>query len=280
MEFFPPKTEATARDLLLCAEEISLRVKPDFVAITDGAGGSTRELTFLYSQLLRSRFGWTIVPHLTCLGRDPEELMAIAESYARMGVRSIMVLRGDKRPDEDAPSGSLKHAYELVSLIRRELPDMCVGVAGYPEKHPEAPTLEEDIRRLKEKVDCGASWITTQLFFKPELYESFLSKCRQSGIRIPIIPGLLPALSLEQAQRFCQISRATMPDHLTELMKQTSSARQWEAGVEYLLSIIPAVLKAGAPGMHLYILNRSRSLIRLLDKLSETGKFKTPKNFW
>jgi methylenetetrahydrofolate reductase (NADPH) len=284
LEFFPPKTPEHAEELLKSAGIISTHLRPDFVSITDGAGGSTRELTYLYSQLLKERFGWTLVPHLTCLGRTRDELLAIAESYLRLGIRNVMCLRGDapksklrdKTNTLQAPAptlAELPHAADLVALLKKEFSDLCVGVAGYPEKHPEASTLEEDILHLKEKVDRGATWITTQMFFNPEVYGSFVRKCRQSGISQAIIPGLLPVQSLGQTKRFCAMSAADMPRELTEHLQKTPEERQWETGVEWTLKTIGRLREQKVPGIHLYILNKSKSLLKIALQMSEKDSF-------
>ncbi len=275
LEFFPPKNEAAAADLLANAEAIATHVHPDFVSITYGAGGSTRQNTFLYGQLLRERFDWTVMPHLTCVGHTREELLAIAESYARIGIRSLMALRGDAPKTSTAASPSaLCHASDLVALLHKELPEFCLGVAGYPEKHPEAPTLEADIAHLKTKLDSGAHFITTQMFFDVERYPQFMGKCRAAGITCPILPGLLPILSLKQARNFCAFCQTTLPKELERQLKQTAEADQWEVGVDWALGQIEGLLKIGAPGVHLYILNRSQSLLRLLEGLRQRRLFR------
>jgi methylenetetrahydrofolate reductase (NADPH) len=277
LEFFPPKNEAMASDLLSNAEQIASHVLPDFFSITYGAGGGTRDLTYLYAQILRERFGWTAMPHLTCVGHTRDELLAIAESYKRLGIRNLLALRGDppKGAKDFVPvKDGLAHAGDLVKLIKDELPEFCLGVAGYPEKHPEAMSIDIDITHLKNKVDAGASFVTTQLFFETSAYENFVEKSRAANIRVPIIPGLLPVLSLDQAKKFCGFCGATLPEELIERLAFEPIEKQWEVGVDWTVDMIEELLAAGAPGIHLYILNRSASTLQLLEKLRERGIFK------
>jgi methylenetetrahydrofolate reductase (NADPH) len=283
LEFFPPKTEAAAEELLINAEAIATHLRPDFVSITCGAGGSARELTYAYSQILKQRFGWTIVPHLTCAGQTRDSLLGTAESYARMGVKSLMALRGDPpsprlrrtlTSEGTAWGGEFQHADQLVALLKQEYPDLCLGVAGYPEKHPEAPTIDEDLAHLKHKVSRGASFVTTQLFFEASVYKNFMDRCRGADIRAPIIPGLLPAVSLEQVQKFCRLTRATLPQKLLGELQSTAPEDQWKIGVEWTHNLIKELLALGAPGIHLYILNRSRSVLQLAQRLNKERIFR------
>ena len=272
-----------AADLLQNAESIATHALPDFVSITYGAGGSTSRLTYLYTQILRERFGWVVMPHLTCVGHTRDELLAIAESYHRIGVRSIMALRGDmpKQPhtETDAASTSgareartsdfCEHASDLVRLLKSELPEICLGVAGYPEKHPQAPDIETDIAYLKEKMDAGGNFVTTQLFYDTSVYAQFVEKCRAAGIRAPILPGLMPVLGLEQAKKFCSFCGATLPEELVRRLNAVSTDDQWKVGVDWTLEQAEELIQADAPGIHLYILNRDKSALSLIRKLRE-----------
>ncbi|MGA1130351.1 MAG: methylenetetrahydrofolate reductase [Chthoniobacterales bacterium] len=203
VEFFPPKNEEGGRQLLRTAEALK-PYRPDFVSITYGAGGTTRERTFKYARILREEFGWLVMPHLTCVGSTRGELLDIVAGYHADGIRNIMALRGDppKGQTEFVPSpDGLRYASDLIALIRENFPDMCLGAGAYPEKHPEASSMEDDLKHLKIKTQAGASFLTTQLFFDNEHYFRFLGQCREHGIGLPVVPGLLPALSLAQVQR-------------------------------------------------------------------------------
>lgn len=267
LEFFPPKDDAGVEVLRGAATSLK-RMNPDFVSVTYGAGGTTRDRTAQVSALLKNEFGFTVMPHLTCVGHSRSELSDIADRIHAGGFRNIMTLRGDP------PKGStefkvaqdgLRNANELVSLLKERHGDFCLGVAGYPEKHPEAPSLDTDLTHLKRKVDAGAAFITTQLFFDNSLYYRFVEKCRAAGITIPIVPGLMPVLSLKQIQRFTQMCGASLPKQLiTRLEVAAEDSDVVETiGIDWALTQIRGLLANGAPGYHLYILNRAKGALAL-----------------
>lgn len=267
LEFFPPKDEAGVEALRQTAAMLK-RMQPDFVSVTYGAGGTTRDRTAQVSALLKAEFGLTVMPHLTCVGHSRTELAALADRIHAEGFRNIMTLRGD--PPKGATQfqvavDGLRHASELVALLKARHPDFCLGVAGYPEKHPEASNLETDLTHLRRKVDEGASFITTQLFFDNTVYYRFVEKCRAAGITVPIVPGIMPVLSLKQIQRFTQMCGATLPGQLaTRLEVAADNAEVVEMmGIDWALSQIRGLLANGAPGYHLYILNRARGALAL-----------------
>lgn len=271
VEFFPPKNEEGGAQLLRTAEALQ-PYKPDFVSITYGAGGTTRERTFKYAKTLREEFGWLVMPHLTCVGSTRSELLDIVAGYHADGIRNIMALRGDPPKGETefvpCPDG-LRYASDLIALIRGKFPDICLGGGAYPEKHPEAASPEEDLRHLKIKVDAGADFLTTQLFFDNEHYFRFVDACRGRGINVPIVPGLLPALSLSQIKRFGPMCGSSLPTALVEQLQVVEdNPRAAEAvGVTWAYHQIHELLRHGAPGVHLYILNRSASAITLARSL-------------
>lgn len=264
-EFFPPRDEAGMATLKKAAEALKA-AQPDFVTVTYGAGGSTRRRTMEVCDLLREMGFSPVMPHLTCVGSSRNELTDIINDIYRRGYRNIMALRGDPPKGETAfrahPDGLL-HASDLIRLIRHQHPDICCGAAGYPETHPEAESPEADIRHLKEKLDAGASFVTTQLFFDNRLYFSFVERCRAAGIEQPIIPGLLPAMSLDQARRMCERCKATLPAELARRMAEAGSAgpQAEEVGILWAVQQIEELLRYGAPGIHLYVLNRSKAAL-------------------
>jgi len=273
LEFFPPKDDTGVEALKQTAQALS-KLNPDFVSVTYGAGGSTRERTAQVSNLLRKEFNFTVMPHLTCVGHTKDELNTIADKIYSDGFRNIMALRGDP------PKGStqfvqskdgLRYGSELVALLKSRHPDFCLGVGGYPEKHPEAQSLDSDITHLKIKVDAGASFITTQLFYDNSVYFKFVERCRKAGITIPIVPGILPVLSLKQVTRFTALCGAHLPSKLVnELTLAGEDADAQESiGTAWALSQIKDLLKQGAPGYHLYIMNRSKTALSLVDGLSK-----------
>lgn len=278
VEFFPPKSEDTAQQLLRTAKDIQA-YNPDFVSITYGAGGSTRSRTLNYARKLHEDYGYTVMPHLTCVGHSREELKQTIAEFKSVGLKQIMALRGDPPKGETNftphPDG-LKYANELVQLIREVYPECDLGVAGYPEKHPEASSLEIDLLNLKRKVDAGATFVTTQLFFDNNAYFEFVDNCRRAGITVPILPGLMSVTSYKQALRFCDMCGTSIPAALNEqLIAAGDDKAAVEAiGIEWSYQQAHELLKRGAPGIHLYILNRSSPAIALMEKIRGVGFYK------
>jgi methylenetetrahydrofolate reductase (NADPH) len=209
------------------------------------------------------------MPHLTCVGHSREDLAGVADRIHAAGFRNVMALRGDP-PKGDlhfqpAPDG-LRYASELVHLLKARHADLCLGVAGYPEKHPEAPSFEADLANLKHKVEAGAAFITTQMFFDNEVYFRFVQRCREAGISVPVIPGIMPVLSLKQVRRF----GASLPPELAALLEAAGDNNlQTELiGVDWALRQIRELLARGAPGYHLYIMNRAHSALALAEALA------------
>lgn len=267
IEFFPPKDDAGVEALRKTAGALKA-IAPDFVSVTYGAGGSTRERTAQVSALLRAEFGFTVMPHLTCVGHSRDELTAVADRIHAEGFRNIMALRGDPPKGAaafTASTGGLRYANELVALLKERHPDFCLGVGGYPERHPEAASEAADLENLKRKVDAGAAFITTQLFFDNGAYYRFVDRCRHAGIEVPIVPGIMPVLSLKQIQRFTQMCGASLPPVLIRRLEAAGDVPEiLEAvGIDWALAQIRDLLARGAPGYHLYILNRAKSGLAL-----------------
>lgn len=267
LEFFPPKDEAGVEALRATAQALR-GMRPDFVSVTYGAGGTTRDRTAQVSAMLRAEFGFTVMPHLTCVGHSKTELAALADRIHEGGFRNIMTLRGDPpkgAAEFQAATDGLRHASELATLLKSRHPDFCLGVAGYPEKHPEAPSLEADLNHLRRKVDAGAAFVTTQLFFDNAVYYRFVEKCRSAGITVPIVPGIMPVLSLKQIQRFTQMCGATLPAQLIKRLEAAAeNAEVMETiGIDWALHQIRGLIANGAAGYHLYILNRAKGALSL-----------------
>jgi methylenetetrahydrofolate reductase (NADPH) len=267
LEFFPPKDDTGVQALRATAMALK-RMNPDFVSVTYGAGGSTRDRTAQVSAMLKNDFGFTVMPHLTCVGHSRGELGDIADRIHAGGFRNIMTLRGDppKGATEFKVAGDgLRNANELVALLKDRQPEFCLGVAGYPEKHPEAPSLDVDLTNLKRKVDAGAAFVTTQLFFDNTVYYRFVERCRAAGIDVPIVPGIMPVQSLKQIQRFTHMCGATLPKQLiTRLEVAAEETDVVETiGIDWALTQIRGLLANGAPGYHLYILNRAKAALAL-----------------
>ncbi len=269
VEFFPPKDDAAGKRMLATAAEIE-PYNPDFVSITYGAGGGTRQTTMHYAKLLKEEHGFEVMPHLTCVGHTQDELLSILEDFANAGFCNVMALRGDPPKGEtrfQAMEGGFSYASDLVALIRENFPAFGIGVGGYPEKHPEASDYAADLQNLKTKVDAGADFITTQLFFDNQAFFKFVKDCLHVGISVPVLPGLLPVLSLGQVQRFCAMCDAAFPAELEQALNQSEECGQATVGADWALGQVKELLEGGSPGFHLYALNKSQSTLRILDGL-------------
>ena len=265
VEFFPPKTEEGARQILRTAKKLQA-LSPDYASITYGAGGSTRERTLEYGELLRDIFEFEMMPHLTCFGHSKDEIASILQRFASSGFKNVMALRGDPPKGETTfvphPNG-FKHANELIEFIRKNYPDFGIGCAGYPEKHPEADSLEKDIENLKRKVDAGADFIVTQMFYENSHFYKFVEKCRSVGIDKPVIAGLLPALSLKQLMNFKNMCATEIPTSLIEKLSNAPESDGAKIGLEWAQKQIEDLTAQNVAGIHLYILNRAESALSL-----------------
>ncbi len=267
LEFFPPKDDAGVESLRATATALR-RMNPDFVSVTYGAGGTTRDRTAQVSALLKTDLGFTVMPHLTCVGHTRAELADVADRIHAGGFRNIMTLRGDPPKGETTFTpfkDGLRYASDLVALLKSRHADFCLGVGGYPEKHPESPNAAVDLDHLKRKVDAGAAFITTQLFFDNAIFYRFVEKCRAAGITVPIVPGIMPVLSLKQIKRFTDMCGTHLPPALeTRLEVAAENPDVVEIiGVDWALDQIRGLLANGAPGYHLYILNRAKAALAL-----------------
>ncbi len=262
-EFFPPKTEAGDRALLATLAELR-PLRPDFVSVTYGAGGSTRDRTVELVSYIRRDLGIEAMAHLTCVGASRQELGAVLDRLEAAGVENVIALRGDPPVGDDAfrphPQG-LTFATELVALIRSQRRPFCVAAACYPEKHVEAVSFDADLSHLREKVDAGVDFLITQLFFDNGVYFDFVRKAREAGITVPIVAGIMPITNLSQIERFTQRCGATIPKALhARLEPHREDPDRVEAlSVEATIAQCRELIDAGVPGVHFYTLNRSRA---------------------
>lgn len=267
-EVFPPKSDKGIQTLMECVEELC-KFDPGFISCTYGAGGATRDQTLEIVSNIRNRFGVSTTAHFTCVGSTIEQIRDWLTRAQNMGVENIMALRGDPPKGETqfrAVEGGLRYANELVALIRSEFPDFGIGVAGYPETHQEATCLKTDLENLKRKVDAGADAVFTQLFYCNEDFFRFRDDCEKLKIDVPIIPGLLPVLNLQQVQRITTLCKAKLPPTLVEKLQQHSedSEAQIDIGVEHATQQSEELLQAGVPGIHFYVLNKYEPATRVL----------------
>lgn len=270
-ELFPPKKAELLPGLLKTVEELQ-RFKPDFFTCTYGAGGATRSGTLGLLETLKKNYNLKVASHLTCVGSTMDQLRSYLNDARAIGVDYIVALRGDPpkgQTEFQQTEGGLRYANELVAMLRREYPDFGILVAGYPEVHQEAPSAEVDLENLKRKVDTGADVIVTQLFYNNEDFYRFRDRCEAAGIRIPIVPGILPVISLASIQRIASLCKAALPmDFVDELSKSDQEDWQFKVGTEFATKQVADLLKSDIPGIHFYVLNSSRATSKVLDSVS------------
>lgn len=278
-EYFPPQTEAGLQNLYARIERMAL-LEPAFVDLTWGAGGSTSDRTLEISANLQKYFGLDVLMHLTCTNISVEELDEVLDRARDAGLRNILALRGDPprgTNEWERAEGGFRYGYELVEHIRNRFGDeFCVGVAGYPEGHPEAESKDACTGYLKHKVDCGADFVITQMFFDVGEYLEFLDRCAEHGIDCPIIPGLLPIQSYDRFRKFAKFTGVKVPDAVEEALepiKQDDAAVK-DYGVELCVEMVQELLEAGVPGFHFYTLNLQSSVTRILQGLELTNGFR------
>lgn len=271
IEIFPPKTPEGDESLRQTLRELS-PFCPAFVSCTYGAGGSTSKRTVEWCQEIQNACKVPATAHFTCVGSTRDELIEWLRFAWAAGVRNIMALRGDApvgQTEFKAVAGGLKHANELVQLIREHFPEMGIGVAGYPEKHPEAPNFDLDLQNLIRKVKAGADAVFTQLFFDNANFLRFRDLLDREGLNVPVIPGIMPITEFARIQRITALCGAVIPRELAarlEAVKDDKSA-QYEIGVEYATTQCQELIQHGVPGIHLYCLNKSHACTRILQAL-------------
>jgi methylenetetrahydrofolate reductase (NADPH) len=286
VEFFPPKTEE-GRETLFETVEVLRQLGPSFFSVTYGAGGATREGTVEITRAIRDEYGVEAMAHLSCVGETTEALREIVDQIAAAGIENILALRGDPprgQPDFVQPEGGLGSAAELTQMISETHPEISIGGACFPEVHPEAASLEADIAYLKTKVENGASFLITQLFYENRSYFDFVPAARAAGIDVPIIPGIMPMTRYQQIARIAELCEARIPERLSEAMEAADGDERAEfgLGVAYAAQQCAELLRAGAPGIHFYALNRwpaTRAILAALQALKpweETGPAEEP----
>jgi methylenetetrahydrofolate reductase (NADPH) len=269
-ELFPPKTEKGEASLYKHVEKL-MKFSPDFITCTYGAGGSTQGKTLAIIEKVKQDFNVPVASHLTLVGSTADDLRVYLEKAKSQSVDYIVALRGDPPQGETEftqTDGGYRYANELVELINQEFNDFGVLVAGYPEKHVEAESLNVDIENLKRKVDAGADAIVTQLFYDNDDFFRFRDLCVAAGINTPIVPGLLPVTSLKQIKRITSLCGAKLPQKFVDdLAADESSEAQFEVGVEQAITQTEDLIRQGVAGLHYYVLNRSNATARILEAI-------------
>ena len=267
-ELFPPKTTAGENNLYQHVEKL-MKFSPDFVTCTYGAGGSTQGKTLEIIDRVKKQFGVPVASHLTLVGSTVDDLRAYLQSAKDQSVDYIVALRGDPPQGETKfrqTEGGYRYANELVELIDAEFKEFGVLVAGYPEKHREAASMDADLDNLKRKVDAGADVVVTQLFYENADFFRFRDQCEKLGINIPIVPGLLPVTSLKQIKRITSMCAAKLPEQFVrDLESAPSEAAQFEIGVGHAIQQTSELIREGVAGLHFYVLNRSNATSKVLE---------------
>ena len=258
-EVFPPKTDASFEEVLRATEEIAA-LKPSFISVTYGAGGAGGKYTMEIARRLQNADGVETLAHLTCVGAGQEEVRAYLQAMKDAGIHNIMALRGDLpagMTPEQMSGKSYPHASDLIREIRA-MGDFCIGAACYPEVHPESAVQAEDLRFLKEKVDAGADFLTTQMFFDNNLLYNFLYKLREAGVTVPVVPGIMPITRANQVERALKLSGSFMPRRFISLVDKfgTSPDAMKRAGIIYACDQIIDLYANGIRHVHVYTMNK------------------------
>lgn len=271
-EYFPPKTEHGVYNLYERFERM-LALEPCFIDITWGAGGSTADSSFEIAKNAQQFFGVDVMMHLTCTNSDKEKIRDVLRRVKEAGIDNIMALRGDPPEGESTwkhTDHNLKYGSDLVKLINEEYPgDFCIGVGGYPEGHLESESLDSCIDKLKIKVDSGADFIVTQLFYDMEKFKRFVDKCRSAGIEIPIVPGVLPIHNYERFTKFTKFLKIKVPDEISRKLEELKhdDSDIIDYGIELGMNMSEELVKFGSPGIHFYTLNLETSVTKIIDGL-------------
>lgn len=270
-ELFPPRSAKAAEKLEKAVDEL-VALKPDFVSVTFGAGGSTREGSRQLIEKLKNKEGQEVIAYFAGYGLGPDDITSVLDSYQTLGLENILVVRGDKPADQEGfepHPQSLPHASDLMAFIRPRY-DFCIGVAGYPEGHIEAESKDKDIEYLKLKVDNGAEYIISNYFYDNRYYFDFVERCRAIGIDVPILAGVMPVYSIKMMEMLAALCGATITDELRqgiETLPEGDKEALVNFGIEFAVRQCQDLLGAGVPGLHIYTMDRSTSSVEIVQRL-------------
>ncbi|MGD8846149.1 MAG: methylenetetrahydrofolate reductase [NAD(P)H] [Desulfobacteraceae bacterium] len=272
-ELFPPKTQEAAEQLFATIGDLT-PLDLAYVSVTYGAGGSTRDLTHDLVVRIRKETNLTVVSHLTCVGSTKDEIKSILDTYVESGIKNILALRGDppKGQKFERTPGGFGYAAELVAFIRKHYPQMGIGVAGYPEGHPETPNRLLEMDYLKAKVDAGADYICTQLFFDNNEFYDFCERCELVGIRVPIVAGIAPVTSFKLMKRMAEVSACTrFPARFIKALRRAENEEYMsKVGIHWATEQVRNLIDHNVRGIHLYTLNKSGATRQIYDSLGVT----------
>ena len=272
-EVFPPKTDSAFESVKTATEEIA-RLRPSFMSVTYGAGGGTSRYTLDIAKNIKGAYGVPTLAHLTCVSSTRETVRIQIELLKEAGIENVMALRGDL-PEEmkgsDRSHWDYRHATQLIRELRESGANFCIGGACYPEIHPESPNQAEDIRFLKEKVDAGCSFLTTQMFFDNNLLYNFLYKIREAGISVPVVAGIMPITNANQVERAIKLSGSHMPQRFKSLVDKfgTDAAAMKQAGIIYATDQIIDLYANGVTNIHVYTMNKPDVARQIQQNLSD-----------
>ena len=271
-EVFPPKTDTTFDSVKTATEEIA-KLRPSFMSVTYGAGGGTSKYTLDIAKNIKQSYGVPTLAHLTCVSSTKETVRARIADMKAAGIQNVMALRGDLTPEmegQDRSGWAYRHAVDLIRDIKDSGEDFCIGAACYPEVHPESVNQAEDIKYLKEKVDAGCSFLTTQMFFDNNILYNFLYKIREAGITVPVIPGIMPITNANQVERAIQLSGSFMPRRFKSLVDKfgSSPAAMKQAGIAYATDQIIDLFANGITNVHVYSMNKPDVAASIQNNLS------------
>ncbi|MBE6611821.1 MAG: methylenetetrahydrofolate reductase [NAD(P)H] [Ruminococcaceae bacterium] len=272
-EVFPPKTD-TAFDSVKHATEEIAKLRPSFMSVTYGAGGGTSRYTLEIAKNIKEQYGVPTLAHLTCVSSTRETVLRKIAEMKEAGIENVMALRGDLTPEleqSDRSGWAYRHAVDLIRDIRESGADFCIGGACYPEIHPESANQKDDIRYLREKVDAGCSFLTTQMFFDNNLLYNFLYKIREAGITVPIIPGIMPITNANQVERAIKLSGSFMPQRFKSLVDKfgQNPAAMKQAGIAYATDQIIDLYANGIRNVHVYSMNKPDVAAKIQANLSD-----------
>lgn len=272
-EIFPPNARMSLGQVMAAAAAMAVQ-KPDFMSVTYGAAGGTKENTVKIATSLQEYLGIPAIAHLTCVATQKERVRAIAMEMKEAGIENVLALRGDIPEGMAYPApDKYAHATELVAQIR-ELGDFCIGGACYPEGHPESGSREEDIRHLKEKVDAGCDFLTTQMFFDNDLFRDYMYSIREKGITVPVLAGIMPVTNAAQLRRIYSLSQARMPKKFERLVDKfgTHPDAMMQAGITYAVDQIIDLIASGVSGIHIYTMNKPQVAAKIMENLRDVIK--------
>ncbi len=272
-EVFPPKTDSSFDSVKEATEKIA-ELRPAFMSVTYGAGGGTSKYTLDIAQNIENLYSVPTLAHLTCVSSTRETVKARIEDMKARGIENVMALRGDLTPElenSDRSGWAYSHASDLICELRESGADFCIGAACYPEVHPESANSVEDIKHLKDKVDAGAQFLTTQMFFDNSLLYSFLYRIRETGITVPVVPGIMPITNAKQLERAIKLSGSFVPRRFMSLVDRFGSdpAAMKQAGIAYATDQIIDLYANGLPLVHVYSMNKPEVASKIQENLSD-----------